>query len=89
MVDSMHRIKRVSAQILDEKVADAAALAAGDSTLAGKKDVMSLLVQSRTQEKPSTGGSKMVMSDSMMMEQVVRVFVIESALQLTTTSIFI
>ena len=82
MVDSMHRIKQVSAQILDEKIADAAALA-GDSTLASKKDVMSLLVQSRTHEKASTGGTKMVMSDSMMMEQVVRVFVFASALQFT------
>ena len=76
MINSMHRIKQVSAQMLQEKVTEAAAIASGDSSLAGKKDIMSLLVQARTQEKNSSGsgGAKMTMSDSMMMEQVVSIF---------------
>ncbi|KAI5117975.1 hypothetical protein M0805_004908 [Coniferiporia weirii] len=68
LVTSMRRIKQVSASILEEKVAEAAAVSASDSILSGKKDVMSLLVQARVQE--ATDGSGFKMSDSMMMEQV-------------------
>ena len=65
----MRRVKRISASILEEKIADATAILAGDSAISGKKDVMSLLVQARMQE--SDEGSGYRMSDEMMMYQVV------------------
>lgn len=73
LINSMRRIKAVSASILAEAKADAAAVAASDSTLAGKKDIMSLLVQSRMREASEGPGYKM--TDAMMMEQVVCFFV--------------
>ncbi|KAH8110546.1 cytochrome P450 [Phellopilus nigrolimitatus] len=51
-----------------KKIAEAATVAASDSTLAGKKDVMSLLVQARMRETNEGPGYRM--SDGMMMEQV-------------------
>lgn len=72
LLNSMRRIKTVSASILAEAKADAAAVAASDSTLAGKKDVMSLLVQSRLREAIEGPGYRM--TDAMMMEQVVCFF---------------
>ena len=69
----MRRIKSVSASILAEKISEASAIVANDSTLEGKKDVMSLLVQSRIREfGHGSGGYKM--SDSMMMEQVASIY---------------
>ncbi|KAI0093728.1 cytochrome P450 [Irpex rosettiformis] len=72
LVDSIKRIRDISAQILAERTKDALAVGAADSSLAGKKDIMSLLVQSRMQDTTSGDGasSKMIMSDEMMMEQV-------------------
>lgn len=70
LVDSMWRIRKVSAEILQEKIADSVAIAESDSTLAGKKDVMSLLVQARMREATD---SRLTMTDDMMMEQVVSI----------------
>ena len=70
LVASMRRIKNVSAGILAEKISEASAIVASDSTLEGKKDVMSLLVQSRIRDL-GHGSEGYKMSDSMMMEQVV------------------
>ncbi|KAI0688622.1 cytochrome P450 [Cytidiella melzeri] len=72
LISSMRRIKAIAARILEERTKDAMAVGAADSLLAGKKDIMSLLVQSRMQDR-RTGvgaGTKMIMSDEMMMEQV-------------------
>lgn len=73
-VSAIRRVKAISAQILEERTKDAMAVAAGDSTLAGKKDILSLLVQSRMMDRTNGAGagSKMIMSDEMMIEQVVR-----------------
>lgn len=73
LVDSIRRIKTISASILEERTKDAMAVAATDSSLAGKKDILSLLVQSRMQDRThgAGAGSKMIMSDEMMKEQVV------------------
>lgn len=75
-VDAVKRIRAISTQILTERTKDALAVSAGDSSLAGKKDIMSLLVQSRMQERKIGGhggaNPKMIMSDEMMTEQVVR-----------------
>lgn len=68
MVECMHRIERVSAQILADAKTHATAVASSDSTLKGKKDIMSLLVRARMNE---TDGSGYKMSDFMMMQQVV------------------
>ncbi|KAI0818507.1 cytochrome P450 [Irpex lacteus] len=72
LVDSIRRIKIISAKILEERTKDAMAVAAADSYLAGKKDILSLLVQSRMQDRThgAGAGSKMIMSDEMMKEQV-------------------
>ncbi|OCB91777.1 cytochrome P450 [Sanghuangporus baumii] len=67
MIECMHRIERVSSKILSDANAHATAVASSDSTLKGKKDVMSLLVQARMNE---SDGSGYKMSDSMMMQQV-------------------
>ncbi|KAL5531870.1 hypothetical protein ACEPAF_5433 [Sanghuangporus sanghuang] len=66
-IECMHRIERVSSKILSDANAHATAVASSDSTLKGKKDVMSLLVQARMNE---SDGSGYKMSDSMMMQQV-------------------
>ncbi|KAI0345150.1 cytochrome P450 [Trametopsis cervina] len=72
LVASMRRINTISSQILRERTMDAMAIAASDSTLAGKKDIMSLLVQARMREAAAAVGADagMVMSDEMMMQQV-------------------
>ncbi|KAL5512545.1 hypothetical protein ACEPAG_3198 [Sanghuangporus baumii] len=67
MIECMHRIERVSSKILSDANSHATAVASNDSTLKGKKDVMSLLVQARMNE---SDGSGYKMSDSMMMQQV-------------------
>jgi hypothetical protein len=66
MVDSMHRIRTISTEILSSKMSEAAAVAAED-TLA-KKDIMSLLVRARSAEK---GQGTYRMSDEAMISQVV------------------
>ncbi|EJD08216.1 cytochrome P450 [Fomitiporia mediterranea MF3/22] len=68
LIECMRRIKRVSAMILEDAKSHAAAVVASDSTLACKKDVMSLLVQARMREGSSGPGFSM--TDAMMMEQV-------------------
>lgn len=72
-IDSIRRIKTISAKILEERTKDVIAIAATDSTLSGKKDILSLLVQSRMMDRTNGAGtgSKMIMSDEMMVEQVV------------------
>lgn len=64
LMRSMYRIKKISAQILEEKMQDAA-VNLDDS--AAKRDIMTLLVRARTAEK----GEGYRMSDASMMDQVV------------------
>lgn len=64
LLDSMHRIKRVSAGILQEKMNEMNA-APGDHET--KKDIMSILVRARMMDN---GKSGYTMSDSDMMDQV-------------------
>lgn len=66
LVDSMHRIRAVSREMLASKMADAATISAEDTH--AKKDIMSLLVRARSAEKDQ-GAYKM--SDEAMMNQVV------------------
>ncbi|KZP14082.1 cytochrome P450 [Athelia psychrophila] len=63
LMQSMHHIKRISAQMLKDKLADAAVVADGGE---GKKDIMSLLVRARMADK----GEGYQMSDGAMMDQV-------------------
>ena len=77
LLDSMHRIKSISRNILNEKLINAG-VPAGDRQT--KKDIMSLLVKARQveMEKPSLGTGmeeeeeSYTMSDEMIMNQVVR-----------------
>ncbi|KAK7027335.1 hypothetical protein VNI00_015298 [Paramarasmius palmivorus] len=68
VLGAMHTIKRISRQMLDEKIRESldSGIAAGDSELHGKKDIMSILVRARTSE--SEGAYKM--SDKAMINQV-------------------
>ncbi|KAF7967470.1 hypothetical protein HWV62_34115 [Athelia sp. TMB] len=63
IANSMHIIKKVSAQLLKEKVADAAVVAADMTT---KRDIMSILVRARISDK----GEGYQMTDGAMMDQV-------------------
>ncbi|KAL0960786.1 hypothetical protein HGRIS_005807 [Hohenbuehelia grisea] len=65
-IDSMHRIKKISAQMLEEKLADSA-VAAADT--AAKRDIMSLLVRARKAEMEQEKAGY-AMSDQQMMDQV-------------------
>lgn len=65
LIDCMHRIKAISAQILRERLADARA--AGVDDVAAKKDIMSLLVRARIAEKDD---AVYRMDDAQMMDQV-------------------
>lgn len=69
LVGSMHSIKRISGQMLREKMKESveSGMIEGDSELSGKKDIMSILVRARTREV----GSGYKMSDEAMMAQVV------------------
>lgn len=62
---SMYRIKKISAKMLQDKLADSSAVTADDMT--AKRDIMSLLVRARVADK----GEGYRMSDSAMMDQVV------------------
>lgn len=68
MLDSMHKIKRISALILKEKMSDTAVTV---SDTGAKRDIMSLLVRARKAdlEKDNT---VYTMSDKAMMDQVVK-----------------
>ncbi|KAE9404290.1 cytochrome P450 [Gymnopus androsaceus JB14] len=70
LIASMHSIKRISAQMLKEKMKESieSGMVEGDSELSGKKDIMSILVRARTREV----GSGYRMSDEAMMAQVLR-----------------
>ena len=65
----MHRIKRVSAGILEEKMKEAHS-APGDFET--KKDIMSILVRARMAEEKANEGKRLgyAMSDGEMMDQV-------------------
>ncbi|KAL1715868.1 cytochrome P450 [Schizophyllum commune] len=69
LLESMHRIKRVSAGILEEKMKEAHS-APGDFET--KKDIMSILVRARMAEEKASEGRKVgyAMSDGEMMDQV-------------------
>jgi hypothetical protein len=66
----MNRIKRISADILAEKMRDSS-VAMSDTE--AKRDVMSLLVRARKADIEKDKGAY-AMSDKAMMEQVVRSF---------------
>lgn len=66
-LDSMHKIKRISAQMLEEKMKDSA-VAMSDTD--AKRDIMSLLVRARKAESEQEKGVY-TMSDKAMMDQVV------------------
>ncbi|KIY66762.1 cytochrome P450 [Cylindrobasidium torrendii FP15055 ss-10] len=69
MINCMNRIKRVSADLLAEKVADASLVSDNDS----KKDIMSILVRARKagmEKKPGSAADDYVMTDQEMMDQV-------------------
>ena len=68
----MHRIKRVSAGLLEEKMKEAHS-APGDFET--KKDIMSILVRARMAEEKANEGKRVgyAMSDGEMMDQVVSV----------------
>uniref|UniRef100_A0A8H8CGE5 Cytochrome P450 n=1 Tax=Psilocybe cubensis TaxID=181762 RepID=A0A8H8CGE5_PSICU len=63
-VDSMHRIRAVSAQMLAEKMSDSAVSLSDSET---KRDIMSLLVRARQADSKAGGYA---MSDQAMMDQV-------------------
>ncbi|KAF7297213.1 hypothetical protein MIND_00954400 [Mycena indigotica] len=65
LVDSMHHIRRISARMLQEKMAD---LSVSPDDTTTKKDIMSLLVRSRKAEMDS--GASDTMSDRAMVDQV-------------------
>ena len=67
LVDSMHRIKSVSAAILREKMQDTAVPV---SDMNAKRDIMSLLVRARKADLDKDRGVY-AMSDQAMMDQVV------------------
>jgi hypothetical protein len=67
LVDSMHRIKRVSAAILREKMEDTAVAM---SDMNAKRDIMTLLVRARKADLDKDKGVY-AMSDEVMMAQVV------------------
>ncbi|KAF7967394.1 hypothetical protein HWV62_34447 [Athelia sp. TMB] len=64
LMRSMYTIKKISAQMLKEKLEDSAHIAADDT--AAKRDIMSLLVRARMADK----GEGYQMSDGAMMDQV-------------------
>lgn len=66
MLDSMHTIKKISAQMLQEKIQDSAVAI---SDMEAKKDIMSLLVRARKGDAEK-GGDEAI-SDKAMMDQVV------------------
>lgn len=68
VLDTMRRIREISAKIVQQKIADTAAVAPSDCALPNKKDVMSLLVQARMREPTDSG---FTLTDDMMIEQVV------------------
>lgn len=65
MVDAMHRIKGISAEILADRMREASSVAITDDIV--KKDIMTLLIRARMSEK----GGGYQMSDEAMMQQVV------------------
>lgn len=65
----MYRIKKISREMLTKKMEDVATISAEDTS--AKKDIMSLLVRARFDEKDQ-GAYKM--SDDAMVDQVVRYF---------------
>lgn len=67
-MDSMHRIKQISFQMLQEKMQDSV-IAASDTD--AKRDIMSLLVRARKSDKEKDG-NRYAMSDAAMMDQTVR-----------------
>ncbi|KIK54347.1 hypothetical protein GYMLUDRAFT_177521 [Collybiopsis luxurians FD-317 M1] len=68
MIGSIHTIKRISAQMLQEKIKESIELgmAEGDSERSEKKNIMSILMRARTREV----GNRYRMSDEAMMAQV-------------------
>ncbi|KAH8827394.1 cytochrome P450 [Flagelloscypha sp. PMI_526] len=68
LVDTMHRIRAVSRQILKEKLAEASQF--GLSEVQEKRDIMSILIREREAEKAQLGGGNITMNNQAMMDQV-------------------
>ncbi|KAF9554234.1 cytochrome P450 [Agrocybe pediades] len=66
LMESMHRIRKVSAQMLEEKMKDSAVPISDSET---KRDIMSILVRARKADLDSKAGGY-AMSDEAMMDQV-------------------
>jgi len=65
LIDAMHTIKRVSRDVLDERMREA--LVVGVTDVEAKRDIMSLLVRARMSDKDETAYK---MNDDQMMDQV-------------------
>lgn len=72
-LDAMHRIKKISAEMLAEKTKDNA-VALSDTE--AKRDIMSLLVRARNADLAIKSGY--TMTDQQMMDQVVRPYSLAS-----------
>ncbi|KAH9482683.1 Cytochrome P450 monooxygenase 205 [Psilocybe cubensis] len=66
LVDAMHRIRKLSAQMLQEKMKDSILI---DTDISAKRDIMSILVRARKVEMDG-GKGDFAMSDRAMMDQV-------------------
>lgn len=67
LLDSMHRIRKVSRQILSEKIKDLEESGVSADDMHGKKDIMSLLMRARANETDQRGYA---MSNNIMVDQV-------------------
>ncbi|KAK0467030.1 cytochrome P450 [Desarmillaria tabescens] len=67
LLDSMHRIRKISRQILSEKVKDLEESGISANDMHAKKDIMSLLMRARASE---TGQRGYAMNDNIMVDQV-------------------
>ena len=68
MLESMRRVRKVSATMLQDKLRDSAVPISDSET---KRDIMSILVRARKADLDSQAGGY-AMSDEAMMDQVVR-----------------
>ncbi|KAK0202604.1 cytochrome P450 [Desarmillaria ectypa] len=67
LLDSMHRIRKISRQILSEKMKDLEESGISTNDMHAKKDIMSLLMRARANETDQLGYA---MSDNIMVDQV-------------------
>ena len=68
-IDSVYRIRKISAQILNEKISESELVSLEDT--AAKKDIMSLLVRAREVENAADEkGAGYTLSDEALVDQV-------------------